>query len=170
MDPLEADSDGNHDVDHDADHDADDAAVSLCGTTSVRVRYGETDQMGVVYHGNYLAYFELGRTELIRQFGLSYAELERRGVRLPVVDVSVRYTSPARYDDEILIHTELTESSPARMRFDYELRHSDDDRLLARGHSVLASVDEKGRPRRLPPELRFKVRRRRDPEPPETAT
>jgi acyl-CoA thioester hydrolase len=122
--------------------------------TRIRVRYGETDQMGVVYHANYLVYFEVGRTELIRERGFSYAELEREGVRLPVVEAAVRFRGPARYDDLLVLETRLVEVGAARLRFDYRLRLGEGDHLLAEGHTVLASVDPQGRPRRLPERLR----------------
>jgi acyl-CoA thioester hydrolase len=119
-----------------------------------RVRYGETDQMGVVYHANYLAYFELARTELIRSLGVSYAELEKGGLRLPVIEAGARFRGPARYDDVLVVRARLAEVTAVRLRFEYQVRLEHDGRLLAEGHTVLASVDPEGQPRRFPPALR----------------
>lgn len=123
--------------------------------THTRVRYGETDQMGVVYHANYLVYFELGRTELIRELGFPYAKFEEDGIRLPVVSTALRFYSAARYDDEIAVGTRLTEVTAVRVRFDYEVRC--DGTLLATGHTVLACVGPKGRPRRFPATIRERL-------------
>jgi acyl-CoA thioester hydrolase len=118
--------------------------------TRTRVRYGETDQMGVVHHANYLHYFEIGRTEMIRDAGLVYAELEREGLRLPVVEVGARFLLPARYDDVLVVRTRVSEVTAVRIRFEYTVHREGDERLLAEGHTVLASVSPEGRPRRLP--------------------
>jgi acyl-CoA thioester hydrolase len=118
------------------------------------VRYGETDQMGLVYHANYFVYFELGRTELIRSRGVSYADLEAQGTRLPVLEAHARFHAAARYDDELLVETRLTDASAVRLRFEYAVRRAADGALLATGHTVLASVGPDGRPRRLPPAVR----------------
>jgi len=126
-------------------------------TTHARVRYGETDQMGVVYHANYLVYFEIGRTDLIRSLGVSYAELEKDGLRLPVVDLGVRFHEPARYDEELAIETRLTKVTGVRLVFEYTVRRVGEDRVLAEGHTTLASVDENGRPLRFPPAVRARL-------------
>jgi acyl-CoA thioester hydrolase len=118
-----------------------------------RVRYGETDQMGVVYHANYFLYFELGRTELMRAAGFPYAELERRGVFLVVTDAGCRYRAPARYDEELRIDTRVARLGKATVRFEYEVRGAE-DRLLAEGHTELAAVDRSTKePVRLPEEI-----------------
>ncbi len=118
-----------------------------------RVRYGETDQMGVVYHANYFLYFELGRTELMRAAGFPYAELERRGVFLVVTDAGCRYRAPARYDEELRIDTRVARLGKATVRFEYEVRGAG-DRLLAEGHTELAAVDRSTQePVRLPEEI-----------------
>jgi acyl-CoA thioester hydrolase len=118
-----------------------------------RVRYGETDQMGVVYHANYFLYFELGRTELMRAAGFPYAELERRGVFLVVTDAGCRYRAPARYDEELRIDTRVARLGKATVRFEYEVRGAE-DRLLAEGHTELAAVDRSTQePVRLPEEI-----------------
>ena len=123
--------------------------------THTRVRYGETDQMGVVYHANYLVYFELGRTELIRDLGFPYAQFEEDGIRLPVVSTALRFHNAARYDEEIAVGTRLTEITAVRVRFEYEVRSG--DTLLAEGHTVLACVSPEGRPRRFPPAIRQRL-------------
>jgi acyl-CoA thioester hydrolase len=110
--------------------------------------------MGVVYHANYLVYFEQGRTELIRACGVSYADIEALGVRLPVVEAHVEHTGPARYDDVLLLQTRITLVSAVRIRFDYRLCLERDGKLLATGYTVLASVNFAGRPQRLPESVR----------------
>ncbi|WP_379139058.1 acyl-CoA thioesterase [Paenibacillus sp. sgz500958] len=91
-------------------------------TTTLRVRYQETDQMGVVYHANYLNWFECGRTEMLRQLGFTYRELENRGVLLPVTSADLQFKSPARYDDIIVVYARLTTFSALRVVFEYEIR------------------------------------------------
>ena len=121
-------------------------------TVTVRVRYGETDQMGVVYHPNYFLYFEAGRTELLRAAGVTYAEMEKSGVFLVVTEASCRYRSAARYDQELRIFTRVDEVGKARIRFSYRVV-GPDDALLAEGHTELASVDQAKSPVRLPREV-----------------
>src|SRR5262245_17948535 len=120
----------------------------------VRARYGETDQMGVVYHANYIPYFEIGRTELMRSSGIRYADMERAGYSLTVVDVAARYLAPARYDDLLAIRTQLADSSGVRVRFEYRILRvaepTEDETLLCEGHTTLACIDRQGKPRRLP--------------------
>lgn len=108
---------------------------TICETT-LRVRYAETDQMSVVYHSNYLIWFEVGRVELLRQLGFSYLEMEQDGLNLPVVEVRCRYKHPARYDDEITIRTWIAQIRSSLLRFEYELVRKSDGRLLAEGESV----------------------------------
>jgi acyl-CoA thioester hydrolase len=88
----------------------------------LRVRYQESDQMGVVYHANYLNWFEIGRTEMIRQAGFNYRSMEERGVLLPVIEINAKYVSPARYDDLITIYTAITDFSRLRLNYIYEVR------------------------------------------------
>jgi acyl-CoA thioester hydrolase len=116
----------------------------------VRVRYAETDQMGVVYYANYFVWFEVGRTDLLRIAGWSYRGMEADGFSLPVIEARCAYHKPARYDDEIEIHTRGTLVSPVRVRFDYEVMLTGDTAVLAAGHTVHASLDRAGRPCRLP--------------------
>ena len=92
--------------------------TALEHTVTARVRYGETDQMGVVYHANYLSFFEVARTELIRLRGVAYSALEEGGLRLMVTEAAMQYHSPGHYDDVLAITTRLAESGPARVRFD----------------------------------------------------
>ncbi|HOG94466.1 MAG TPA: thioesterase family protein [Opitutaceae bacterium] len=114
----------------------------------VVVRYAETDMMGVVYHGSYLPWFEVGRTHLLRQHGVVYRQLETEGFFLPVLEVNVRYLRPARYDDTITIVTTLREKPVLRIRLDYEVRRGDE--LLATGQTTHAFIDRNGRPVRPP--------------------
>ncbi|MXV38368.1 YbgC/FadM family acyl-CoA thioesterase [Flavobacteriaceae bacterium Ap0902] len=116
-------------------------------TTLLRVRYGETDQMGYVYYGNYAQYFEVARTELLRSIGLTYKELESQGVMLPVLKLESNYIAPARYDDELKINTKIVEiPTGARIQFDYEI-YNQDDQLIHKGMTVLVFVDiQKNRP------------------------
>jgi acyl-CoA thioester hydrolase len=108
---------------------------TICETT-LRVRYAETDQMAVVYHSNYLIWFEVGRVELLRQLGFSYLEMETDGMNLPVVEVKCRYKHPARYDDELTIRTRLAQMRESLLRFHYEVLRKSDGLLLAEGESV----------------------------------
>ena len=126
-------------------------------TASVRVRYGETDQMGVVYHANYLLYFEEGRTELLRRTGLPYGELEARGILLVVTEAACRYRAPARYDETLEIRTRVDRLGRASVRFVYEVRGAD-GRLCAEGHTELASVDAGKRLVRLPEDVVERLR------------
>lgn len=116
----------------------------------IRVRYAETDQMGVVYHGNYAQYFEIGRVEWLRNQGVSYKELEKSGVMLPVVSLSMNYKKPAFYDDELTVTTSLKYLGGAKIEFDYEIKNAEGD-LLTTAHTVLVFVDMKTkRPTQVP--------------------
>lgn len=128
------------------------------GCTSTRVRYPETDRMGVAHHAHYLVWFELGRTEWLRDLDLPYAEIEEEGVFLPVVEVGANYRAPARYDDRLLITTRLAWARGARMRLEYAVRREEDRVLLASGFTVHAAVDRRGKPRRLPQKLTRRLR------------
>ena len=121
-------------------------------TLSLRVRYGETDQMGVVYHANYLLYFETGRTELLRAAGFAYADLEKRGVFLVVTETGCRHRAAASYDDLLKVRTRVTALGKATIRFEYSVQ-GQDGKLLAEGHTELAAVDRTKRPMRLPAEV-----------------
>ena len=121
-------------------------------TVTVRVHYGETDQMGVVYHPNYLLYFETGRTELMRSAGVTYSEMEKAGVFLVVTEASCRYRAAARYDQELRVVTRVDEVGKARIRFSYRVL-GPGGTLLAEGHTELASVDQAKNPVRMPPKI-----------------
>lgn len=120
--------------------------------TKIRVRYGETDQMGVVYYGVYAMYYEVGRVESLRQLGLSYKQLEESGILLPVLENFSRYWAPARYDDELTVTTVIKEKPGIRIRFDYEIFNQLGAKLNE-GHTLLVFVNkETGKPTR-PPEI-----------------
>lgn len=113
--------------------------------------------MGVVYYANYFVWFEVARTDWLRNAGWSYREMELAGFSLPVVEARCEYKTPARYDDELEVRTSGTLLSPVRIRFNYEVVRPSDQATLAGGHTVHASLDAAGRPRRLPDRLRHLV-------------
>jgi acyl-CoA thioester hydrolase len=117
----------------------------------IRVRYAETDQMGFVHHANYLVYFELGRTELLRASGYDYKSIEEKGAFLVVAKVDVKFRSPAKYDDLLVLETSLARVTPVRIEHKYRVLR--EGRLLAEGESTLACVDREGRLRALPEEV-----------------
>jgi acyl-CoA thioester hydrolase len=131
--------------------------MSVESTSTLRVRYAETDQMGVAWHGGFFAWFEVGRTDLLRRRGCTYRDLEEQGLRFPVVEAQARYLKPARYDDVLEIHTRLTELGHVRLAFAYEVRREGTEGPLALGSTVHASLDREGRPCRLPDELRRRL-------------
>jgi acyl-CoA thioester hydrolase len=114
------------------------------------VRYAETDQMGVVYHSNYVIWFEVGRVEALRQLGLTYKEMEQDGCHLPVVEVRCRYKAPARYDDLITVRTRLKKIRSNLIRFGYEIVRAADGTLLAEGETVHLTLDDRGERRTFP--------------------
>ncbi|HVU35695.1 MAG TPA: thioesterase family protein [Opitutaceae bacterium] len=114
----------------------------------VTVRYAETDMMGVVYHGSYLPWFEVGRTTLLKELGVRYRDLEAGGFFLPVLELAVKFVRPARYDDTLTIVTTLRERPLLRIRLDYEVYRGDE--LLVTGETVHAFIDRTGRPVRPP--------------------
>jgi acyl-CoA thioester hydrolase len=116
----------------------------LQSSSQVTVRYAETDMMGIVYHGNYLPWFEVGRTNLLKEFGVPYRELEKEGYFLPVLEVQAKYHCPAVYDDTVTIITTLREKPSLRITLEYEVRR--DDTLLVTGKTVHAFIDRSGRP------------------------
>ena len=124
---------------------------------TVRVRYAETDQMGVVYHGNYAQYFEMGRVEWLRNLGISYKWMEENGIILPVVSLTMNYKKPARYDDELTVKTIFKNQTSVKIEFDYEI-YNDKQELLTTGNSILVFVDMKsGRPTMPPDYVREKL-------------
>ena len=120
----------------------------------VRVRYAETDKMGVVYYANYFVWFEVGRTDLLRESGWNYREMETDGFSLPVIEAHCEYRKPAKYDDEIEVRTEGRMLSPVRMEFQYEVIRKADQAVAASGRTVHAALDATGRPCRLPERVR----------------
>jgi acyl-CoA thioester hydrolase len=127
--------------------------------TEVRVRYAETDQMGVVYHANYLAWCDIGRTDLIRALGgITYAELEREGTALAVVEAHLRYIKPARYDDVIRVTTRVTEVRSRVVRFDYDIDTADGV-SIATGYTTLVAMTREGRGSCIPDHLRQQLER-----------
>jgi acyl-CoA thioester hydrolase len=126
----------------------------VTSSSTVRVRYAETDKMGVVYYANYFVWFEVARADLLRSLGWSYREMEHDGVSLPVIEAHCEYRQPARYDDELEVRTEGQVLSPIRMEFRYEVRRRDHTALSACGRTVHAAVDGNGKPCRLPSRIR----------------
>src|ERR1700752_4417522 len=124
----------------------------LSGEIIIRVRYAETDRMGLVHHANYLVYFEQGRTELLRSQGLAYKDLEDQGYLLVLTKVQVRYKSPARYDDLLTLRTTVMRTTLVKIEHRYELLR--DGLLLAEGETTLACVDKGGKVQALPEFLR----------------
>lgn len=120
----------------------------------IRVRYSETDRMGLLHHANFFVYFEMGRTELLRDRGFSYRELEDSGHLLVIVDLNCKYKRPAYYDDELNLKTSVERVTHVKIVHRYELRR--DGVLLAEGHSTLACVDREGKPQALPAIIRGK--------------
>lgn len=119
-------------------------------STKTRVRYSETDQMGVVYHGNYAQYFELGRTEWLRNMKVTYKDMEISGIMLPVISLSCNFIKSAKYDDVLTIETFLKKKPMVKIEFDYKITNQNDD-LICTGSSVLAFMNMKtGKPTRCP--------------------
>ncbi len=122
----------------------------LSNEIQIRIRYCEVDRMGYLHHGNYSVYFEEGRTELIRKLGLTYREMEDRGILLPVRELQIKYYKPALYDDKITIKTSLVKKPSARLEFEYQMMNSDGE-LLSEAKTTLVFVDTKSRkPMRVP--------------------
>lgn len=128
----------------------------IVSRSQINVRYAETDMMGVVYHGNYLTWFEVGRTQLLRECGLVYRDLEAQGYRLPVVEVGAKYLRPALYDDAITVVTTLAEKPLLRIRLDYEVRRGDE--LLVTGFTVHGFINLQGEIVRPPAAFSEKMR------------
>ena len=119
-------------------------------STKTRVRYSETDQMGVVYHGNYAQFFELGRTEWLRNLGVTYKDMESSGIMLPVISLQCNFIKSAIYDDVLTIETFLIKKPLVKIEFDYEVKNQNDE-LICTGNSVLAFMNMKtGKPNRCP--------------------
>ncbi len=121
----------------------------LSGETHIRVRYAETDRMGLLHHANYLVYFEQARTELLRALGGNYKDLEDQGYLLVLTKVEVKYRSPAYYDDVLTIRTTVTRTSPVRLEHKYEV-FNPTGKLLAEGSTTLACIDKDGKIQAMP--------------------
>lgn len=129
--------------------------MSHYAETTVRVRYAETDQMGVVYHGNYFTWFEVGRVELCRQLGFEYKRMESEDDSFIVVaDAHCRYKRPARFDDLLVIRTKVAESQRRTIRFDYEILNQASGELIATGDTLHVICDRTGKPKSLPEKYR----------------
>lgn len=131
--------------------------VAPQSVTTLRVRYAETDRMGVVYYANYLVWFEVARADLMRSMGWTYRQMEESGVILPVIEAHCEYKRPARYDDEIEVRTTASIESPVRMTFTYEIsiKHDRGEAVVAAtGHTCHAATTPEGKPCRLPDRVR----------------
>jgi len=122
----------------------------LTHRTTYRVIYGDTDNMGQAYYGNYLRWFEIGRSEMFRELGLSYKEVEDRGIFLPVAEAHCKYAAPAKYDDVLVIETALDPSIKAAIKFDYSIYHEDGRTLIAKGYTKHPCVNRDGKVVRPP--------------------
>lgn len=135
--------------------------VSRIHTVELRVRYAETDRMGVVYHANYLVWCEVGRTDFIRESGLSYREMEERGIGLAVSEANMRFHAPARYDDLIRVQTSISEVRSRGVTFDYLILREDGARLVS-ARTSLVTIDPTGRMTAFPTDLRSMLEQARD--------
>ena len=134
----------------------------LCHQTPYRVIYGDIDNMGVAYYANYLRWFEIGRTELLRQWGLSYREIEARGILLPVAEAHCKYHLPARYDDNLIIEACLDVDVKAGMKIDYRIMGQDQQSVHATGYTRHAFTNKHGRVIRPPKFMRDLIKRHAD--------
>lgn len=119
----------------------------------VRVRFGETDLMGIVHHAAYLSYFEAGRVEYMHRRGVNYLDWATRGLHMPVVEARLRYRKTARFDERLLVDTRLAELTRVTLRFEYRILREGSDELVTEGHTLLACVDDSHVPRRIPDEV-----------------
>lgn len=127
---------------------SDGAVAPRRSVSTIRVRYADTDQMGVVYYANYFVWFEVARTDWLREAGLSYRDMEAEGILLPVTEATCQYRAPARYDDTLTVSASARMVSPARLAFDYEVTGPAGP--IAAGSTVHATIDRSGRPIRIP--------------------
>jgi acyl-CoA thioester hydrolase len=124
--------------------------------SQITVRYAETDMMGIVYHGSYLPWFEVGRTTLLKECGIIYRDLEKQGFRLPVIELGTKFFKPALYDDNVIVITRLKERPVLRIRLEYEVRRDDD--LLVTGFTIHTFINKEGAPVRPPADYAKKMR------------
>ncbi|HHT9132810.1 MAG TPA: acyl-CoA thioesterase [Candidatus Tripitaka californicus] len=123
-------------------------------TIKIRVRYSETDKMGVVHHSRYFSYFEVARIEYLRNLGVNYASLEKEGIYLAVLEAYCKYKAPAHFDDVLVVETCLTKLTAVQMELTYKIHREGDGQLLVEGSSTLACLDTHFRPHRIPEEVR----------------
>ena len=133
----------------------------LTNRTTCRVRYGDTDRMGYAYYANYLRWFEIGRSELFRAVGMTYREIEEKGILLPVAEAYCKYLAPARYDDSIIIETTLDTAVKGAMKFDYRVLNADGLKVIAEGYTKHPFVTPDGKVTRPPKFLRDFIARQR---------
>jgi acyl-CoA thioester hydrolase len=129
----------------------------LLKSTEIRVRYADTDQMQFAYNGKYLEYFEVGRTEMLREIGLPYSVLEKEGYQLPVLEAHVKYHKPAFYDDVLIIKSNLKECPSLKIHIDYEIIRKDPEAIIAEGYTVHAFIKKENKKVVRPPELFLKL-------------
>lgn len=122
----------------------------IVNRTKIRVRYSDTDQMGVVYYSRYFEYFEVGRTELLRQLGIPYSKMEKLGVKLPVAETKCLYKTPVSYDDEIIVETRLEKFPRASIRIDYKIFKAGDNSMVAEGYTIHPFINDKNKTVRIP--------------------
>jgi len=122
--------------------------------TTIRVRYADTDRMGVVYHANYFVYFESERAELIRNLWKPYSQLEKEGLLLPILEAFCRYRKGAEYDDVLTVGTRVVDLSSTRLRFEYQIYLGDETNLIAEGYTEHCFTGLDGKPRRMPEDLK----------------
>lgn len=125
----------------------------LTKQTEIRVRYADTDQMQFVYNGKYLEYFEVGRTEMLREIGLPYNILEKNSFQLPVLEAYVKYKSPAYYDDVLIIKSTLKDFPSVKIKIEYEILKKDNNELVAEGYTVHAFINKENKKLSRPPEF-----------------
>ncbi len=125
-----------------------------CNEINVRVRYQETDQMGIVYYSNYFVYFEMGRIEFLRNFGIAYSEIEKEDIFLAVSEAHCKYKSPAMFDDLLIVKTYLSKIKLARIEFCYEIRRVNEKNLIAEGSTLLACLGKNKKPIAIPDKIR----------------
>ena len=123
-------------------------------TTEIKVRYAETDNMGIVYYANYLVWFEVGRTEFILSEGLDYADIEKEGLFMAVVEASCAYKAPARYGDTVTVHTWPSDIKHSSLKFNYKVMRKKDGVLLAQGSTTHVLIDKDVKPRKIPEKIR----------------
>ncbi|NMB99889.1 MAG: acyl-CoA thioesterase [Thermoanaerobaculaceae bacterium] len=121
--------------------------------SELRVRYVETDQMGIVHHSVYFHWMEVGRTDYLRKKGFPYSKMEESGIRMPLIEASAKYVSPAKYDDEILVITKLEEFSPIKFSFSYKIVRKSNSKLIAEGITKHIAADCQNKPKRVPKEI-----------------